>query len=51
MASLAHLAVWCGYDLVKGGIALSATATTKAALALGEVLHKSPLFEHTSKPD
>jgi hypothetical protein len=37
------------------GVALvfDGTATTKAAIliALGEFLPKSPLFEHTSKPN
>ena len=45
-----HLASWCGYALVKDGIALvfDATATTKAALfiALSEVLLKSPPRTH-----
>jgi hypothetical protein len=52
MASLAQLAVWRGYGLVKDGIALvisSATATTKYTFALGEILRKPPLFERTSK--
>jgi hypothetical protein len=38
----------------KDGAALvfsMATATTKPAFALGDVLHKTPLIEHTSKPN
>jgi hypothetical protein len=54
MASMAHLATWCGYASLRGGEALvfDGTATTKAAffMALGEVLTKSPPFELTSKP-
>jgi hypothetical protein len=49
-----HLETWCGYASLKDGLALvsDGTATAKAALfiALSEVLPKSPLFEHTSKP-
>jgi hypothetical protein len=51
---MAHLEIWCGYAFLKDGVALvfDGTATAKAALffALSEVLLKSPLFEHTSKP-
>jgi len=46
-----NLAILCGYALVKYGVSigfLRAAATTRAALfiALGEVLHRSPVFEH-----
>jgi len=49
-----HLASWCGYALVKNGVALvfDGTATTKinVFIASSEVLPKSPPSEHTSKP-
>ncbi len=51
---LSHLVIWRGYALVKDYVALvfsSATAPTKAAFALGDVLLKSPLFEQTSRLD
>jgi hypothetical protein len=54
MASLAQLAVWCGYALAKDGVALvfsSATATPKDAFALREIPRKAPLFERTSRLD
>jgi hypothetical protein len=51
---MAYLKIWCGYASLKDFVALvfDGTATTKGALliALSEVLPKSPLFEHTSKP-
>jgi hypothetical protein len=54
MASLAHLTIWCGYALVKDGVALvferHCDDKSRLFIALGEVLHKSPLFEQTSKP-
>jgi hypothetical protein len=52
MASLAQLAVWCGYGLVNDGVAFvfsSATATPKDAFALREIPRNAPLFERASK--
>jgi hypothetical protein len=52
MASLAQLAIWCGYGLVNDGVAFvfsSATATPKDAFALREILRNAPLFQRTSK--
>jgi hypothetical protein len=54
MASLAQLAVWCGYGLMNDGVAFvfsSATATPKDAFALREIPCNAPLFERASKLD
>ena len=51
MASLARLAIWCGYGSLKDGVAFvfDGTATTKTGLfvALSEVLSKSTLFDQS----
>jgi hypothetical protein len=52
---MTHLEIWCGYASLKAGAALvfdgTVAAKTAPFLALSEVLPKSPLFEHTSKPN
>jgi hypothetical protein len=54
MASLAQLAVWCGYALVRDGVGLvfpNATPTTNDALAPREILHKAPIIRARIKKE
>jgi hypothetical protein len=46
--------IWCGYALVKDGVALvisGSTAMAKAAFGSGDVPRQSPMFENKLIPN